>query len=393
MKHALLLFSLILCWATLSAQRDRYKFAQSYLGLQTDVIGGADSPELVSGRILLGGTHFWQQADFYLSFPLFNANLNEEAWDYSEGIITGFRYIPFGLSRKAPRPFVGVQWLTPSFRIGDGPNLEKSRWGVEAGLNWVFGSFYTLELSARHIFNQDVIYPISREATAPAQLPDFGLSIAVKKYIDTTAGNSSPEAQKYRKKRYEQFEEEGRLSTWSFGIGLSANISTSDLDFLRDYPFLPNRPPLNVYPDIVAGYYFHKQDAAVRASWRPMKQSDQAYGLDYSLRHHRFSLEAFKFLFDYKGFAPFLGLNIGYDYLNMELRDAEGNDISENYGTPSYGISFGWDIRTSETDPFILRTNLRYVIQSESESGEINLSGSHLEINFIQIVLYPSRWK
>jgi len=392
MKKISFLVLLMLFAISIQAQKDRYRFAQTYIGAQADVVGGSATPEFLSGRFLIGGTHFWQKADFYISFPLFTTSMEDTESEYSEGVITGFRYLPFGLSRSGPRPFFGLQWLTPDFRMGDGPQFERSRFGLEAGLSIAFGSLYTLEVSAHHVLNQDLYYPITREASSIIRQPDFGLSLALKKYFDTTSGLSSPESKAMQNKRYDDFENRGKLSTWNFGVGLSANVSTSDLSVLDPFEFMPNRPPLAIYPDVVAGYYFHELDAGIRASWRPMKLSDGGYGLEYAIRQHRLGFEVFKFLFDYKGFVPFIGMTAGMDFIDFELTDIEGTNTSDRYDTFSYGIVFGWDIRTTETDPYILRTNLRYVVQTDPKSGSLNASGNHLEINFIQIVLYPGRW-
>ena len=91
------------------AQKDQYKFAQTYFGVQVDGLVGTDTPDFGSARFLIGGTHFWQKADFYISIPLITRSLDGDDSEYAEGVITGFRYIPFGLSRKGPRPFIGAQ--------------------------------------------------------------------------------------------------------------------------------------------------------------------------------------------------------------------------------------------------------------------------------------------
>ncbi|MCH2216080.1 MAG: hypothetical protein MK086_13005 [Flavobacteriales bacterium] len=376
-----------------TAQKDPYKFAQTYFGLQADGLIGSDTPNLGSARFLIGGTHFWQKADFYISIPLVTRSLEGDNSDYKEGVITGFRYIPFGFSRKMPRPFIGAQWLTPEIRLSDGPRLEKSRFGIEGGFNLAFGSLYTVEVSGHYLFDNDLYYPTSRESIRMITAPSYGISVAFKKYLDSTAGLSSPESKAYVQKHFETFEEEGRLSTWNFAIGLSANVAVSDLDFLKEYSFMPNRPPLSLYPDIALGYYFHELDAAIRVSWRPMKLSDEAYGLSYEVRQHRLAIEGFKFLFDYHGFLPFLGLSVGNDFVNAELIDGELAKEEGQYTALSYGITFGWDIRPTRIQNMILRTNLRYTLQSNKNVGAIGASGNNLEINFIQFVIYPSRWK
>jgi hypothetical protein len=393
MKRLVLLINFVIWTISTCAQKSQYDFAQTYFGLQTDAIGGGQSPTFGAARFLIGGTHFWQKADFYVSFPLFSARLDGDDWDYSEGVITGFRYLPFGFSRNGPRPFIGGQWITPSLRIGDGPEYENSRFGLEGGLNMAFGSLYTLELSGHYLFNNDAFYPTSRNKNAMVQAPEYGISLAVKKYMDTTSSLKSPESKAYVKKRYDEFGQRGSLSTWNVAIGVSANVTLSDLEFLSDYEFMPDRPPLSVYPDVAVGYYFNELDAGIRASWRPMKLSDNAYGFEYELRQQRLALEGFKFLFDYKGFAPFLGFSVGNDFINTQVRDGELPAMTDSQSVLSYGITFGWDIRPTKTQSTILRTNLRYIVQGSDPGSMASVTGNHLEINFIQMVIYPSRWK
>lgn len=392
MKSGFVVIVVLMVSVSVNGQKDKYQFAQTYIGAQFDAVGGSNSPEYIAGRFLIGGTHFWQKADFYISIPMFTSRIGGDDWHYGEGVITGFRYLPFGLSRKGPRPFLGAQWITSELRIGDGPLFETSRFGLEAGLNIAFGSFYTIELSAHHVFNNNVSYAVSRESRAKIESPDFGLSIALKKYFDTTSGLSSENAKTYQKQRRKSFDEEGKLSTWNVAIGLSANVSMSDVPMLDLYDFMPDRPPLTLYPDVALGYYLHELDAGIRASWRPMSLSEQAYGLDYQVSQHRLALEGFKFLFDYKGFVPFLGISFGSDFIKAKLRDGELPEVEENYSALSYGITFGWDIRPTETEAWILRTNLRCLIQSDSNVDIVNATGRNLEINFIQMVIYPSRW-
>jgi len=393
MKKSFAAMVVLMISVSVCGQKDKYTFAQTYIGAQTNTLGGLNSPEYMAGRFLIGGTHFWQKADFYISIPLFTSRIGGEDWRYSEGVITGFRYLPFGLSRKGPRPFAGAQWITPELRVGDGPLFETSRFGLETGLNIAFGSLYTLELSAHHVFNNQVNYSISREEKNRFETPNFGLSIALKKYFDTTSSLSSENAQAYQKKRFDGFAKEGKLSAWNLAIGLSANVSTSDVPMLEAYDFIPDKPPLTVFPDVAVGYYSHKLDGGIRASWRPMTLTDQAYGVHYRIRQHRLAIEGFKFLFDYKGFVPFVGFSLGNDFINAELIDGELPKIQDDYSALSSGITFGWDIRPTETESWILRTNLRYLIQSDSNVDILNATGRNLEVNFIQMVIYPDRWK
>ena len=58
-----------------------------------------------------------------------------------------------------------------------------------------------------------------------------------------------------------------------------------------------------------------------------------------------------------------------------------------------YGLVFGWDIRLSEVDFLILRTNLRYTPDLGHKIDGKSYTSRQIEFNFIQLVLYPQRIK
>ncbi|MEX2380040.1 MAG: hypothetical protein WD530_04820, partial [Vicingaceae bacterium] len=77
---------IIVCYLSSNAwaQKSRYRFAESYLGLATEfnpqnqsfsfiqngIMQNKKLPSQLHPRILIGGTHFWGHADFYLSIQL-----------------------------------------------------------------------------------------------------------------------------------------------------------------------------------------------------------------------------------------------------------------------------------------------------------------------------------
>src|SRR5690554_1783136 len=83
--RALFFFITICCLSSsVFSQKSRYRFAESYVGLATEfspqnqpfafiqngVIQNKELASQLQPRILIGGTHFWGHADFYLSIPL-----------------------------------------------------------------------------------------------------------------------------------------------------------------------------------------------------------------------------------------------------------------------------------------------------------------------------------
>lgn len=393
-RTVIVLLSLLGLAVVATAQKTRYNFAQSYVGIQGDYLAssGSSTPDFGALRLNLGGTHFWYRADFYLSIPLLSRSLGAGDTRYGEGIITGARYLPWGPGRKYPRPFVGVQWLTPSFRRPDGPTLHRSRLGLDAGLSLVLARRYTLEASVHHVFRPSARYPDSRTQTSALELPGLGFSVGMKRYFDFTAGNATPAGATYIDETTEKFREIGALSGWELAVGPSALFPLQAFAFTQDYAFLPSTVRGVLFPDFALGYYFHKPDIGLRLAYRPTRLGQAAYGLDWKLQEHRLGLEAFRFLFDYKGFVPFLGLGGGMAHSQLRLNDEEPLLRASGW-RPDLYLVFGWDIRPSPIDWFILRTGLRYAPNLSSRLDGVNISGRNLEVNFIQFVFYPKRFK
>ena len=80
----------LLCSISISSfsqekKKDKYQFAHTYFGIETEVLpqngsfttlnnqGNFDNktlPSFASTRFVIGGTHFWDHADFYVSIPI-----------------------------------------------------------------------------------------------------------------------------------------------------------------------------------------------------------------------------------------------------------------------------------------------------------------------------------
>ncbi len=388
-----LAFSMTLLSGNLSGQKHRFNFAQSYLGAQLGYlpVNKQSGTDYLMPRLVLGGTHFWYRADFYISFPLFPTALHSSNQSFSEGVITGARYLPFGPGKKWPLPFVGIQWMTPVFQQGDGPEMQRNRLGLEFGLSAVVRKKQTLELSIQHMTRSRWNYPVSRIEITPIAMPAWNVSLCFKKYIDITAGNATPQGQQWLTSAHKTFETLGALSGWSVAVGLSSNVPLSNYSFAERTTYFPPAPRATLIPDVALGYYWHKPDVEVRIAWRPAKLSQSAHGHQWKMTEHRVGFEAFKFLFDYHGFVPFLGFSVGTVHQNFSESDEETQLYKHNGWRLAAGFVFGWDIRPTDAEWFLLRTNLRYLPPIGASHHERTLNAHHLEVNFIQVVIYPKR--
>ena len=175
----------------------------------------------------------------------------------------------------------------------------------------------------------------------------------------------------------------------AFPVASSSYIS-EELPYLDDQSF-----PI-IFPDFALGWHFTKADAVVAVSQRAMTQKRSAYDFEQVISRNSTILEAYKFLGDYHGFVPYVGVGVSRERIGLEEWDA-GNQLTDLTFDPTpWHIVFGWDIRPSEKGDFwVLRTNLRIPPQLQLDHGEANhtLSLQHMEFNFIQLVVYPQRWK
>src|SRR5690606_26021549 len=127
--------------------------------------------------------------------------------------------------------------------------------------------------------------------------------------------------------------------------------------------------------------------------YRRHKQEETAFDYNYSLKKQSVALEAFKFLFDFHGFVPFVGPFTARDYYHLNEKDVQRTVTNHKEESWAYGLVFGWDIRLSKTDFFILRTNLRYNPKVDLKQNGLTYTSKSIEFNFIQLVFYPERWK
>ncbi|MBK9737090.1 MAG: hypothetical protein IPO92_19905 [Saprospiraceae bacterium] len=150
----------------------------------------------------------------------------------------------------------------------------------------------------------------------------------------------------------------------------------------------------NIFPEITAGYHFSKYDFILSANFRPIRQERNAFSFNQKLIRNSVGIEAYKFLFDYHGFAPFIGAGVMYDNIKLVETDNTTDFTDERFTFTSPSLIFGWDIRPSKrADIWLLRTNLRYSPFLEIDKNNKKISLQHLEFNFIQAVFYPQRIK
>ncbi|MDX2283933.1 MAG: hypothetical protein NW241_07205 [Bacteroidia bacterium] len=392
-------------------QRGSQRFAQTTVGFDVQYAprsgqsawldaGAAQPfalPGMITPRILISGLHFWGHADFYLAFPL--ASLRTGAvpvrYRYSSGVETGARFFPWPVTAGKIRPFAGVSMNGTDFRQWDrsgAPGAWASRVDapVQGGLLFATGR-HLVDLSVRYHYRNTASYHLSRSQAAEIRTPAWFVQLGVRKYFETTLsaepGNLSGH---YRRLEAAM----GRsLSNVSLGLGMSSAFFLRQSPWLAaEAPWMSSRLRPAVFPELGLGYYFHGPDAHLNLALRRMRVKEEAYGFSREAGRSSAALEAYKFLGNYHGFAPFLGASLSLEGWRYRSED-EGQpmqDVQRSALRP--GLTFGWDIRPTPVNSILLRTNLRWYpsLNLDITDGQ-PVALSQIEFNFIQVVWYPGR--
>jgi len=111
------------------------------------------------------------------------------------------------------------------------------------------------------------------------------------------------------------------------------------------------------------------------------------------VRRNSIGLELTKFVFDYNGFAAFIGPAASYEKLSFKESFERRLTYNINETKIGYGLTFGWDIRPNRIQKWILRTNLRWFPNLKMDVENNQISFNNIEFNFIQFILFPERFK
>lgn len=418
MKTITSLFVLLVCNLAHSQvyteKHTRHRFAQLNLGADLlsgfggstkyiDLQGKTQAINLSSAytpRFLIGGTHFWGHADFYIAIPLFSSTLkeNNQVISAHRGVETVFKYYPFRIENHKIRPYIGTA-LTPfyfeqqnnNFQYPGGHSLNHTCFPLLGGLT-LNAKSHLIELGIAWNYRNQKEYYISRTQKEKISTPPVYVSVSYRCMLETTLSAEKDWESGRTKKLTDILAERGRLNGLYVGAGISSAFWLTQSSYN-----LANRPYMGAYgistmPDFTFGYYFHKPDINVAIGYRGYGASAESYGTFQQLNRKSLLFEATKGLFDYHGFVPFVGPAISYENLAFQ-EDFEGQktvDVDEN--KLGYGLTFGWDIRPNRIQSWILRTNLRWYphlfIEVEPAS---KVSFNNLEFNFIQLIIYPNR--
>jgi hypothetical protein len=363
-------------------------------------IASLDYQTSVSPRFLIGGTHFWGHADFYIAIPLYNQTINQNNQDILSirGVETVFKYYPWRIEYGKIRPYLGTS-LAPfyyeqsnnNFEYPSGPELNYYGFPLLGGVSYNSNQ-HLLELGLAWNYNNKIDYHISPNQLESVETAQLYATLSYKYILETTLSAESDWESGRTKEVTDRLADQNKLNGFYLGVGISSAFWLKESSYNTN-----NRPYIYKYntaimPDFTLGYYMHKPDVNLAFGYRGYSVSTDSYATDQLLQRKSILFEATKYLFDYHGFVPFIGPAVSYEKLSFnEIH--EGNDvidISENKF--AFGLSFGWDIRPNRIQSWLLRTNLRwYPNLYLSVEPDSKVSFDNLEFNFIQLIIYPDR--
>lgn len=409
----LVLIGFLIYSNTLIAQKyleepTQHRFAKTYIGVNMEIApksGFLHSNNIkyefnskVSPRISIGGIHFWGRLDFNVNFavPINNTQIldeNQRVVFINMGDFNA-KYYPWQIKFNTLRPYFGFGLNYLYLNVINNTFNRSENYlpiGLIGGLsyntkNWQLFAEVKYITQNRHA-SSDYLYQAQE-----LNLPNSYLYLGISRFFDATIKEEKPKKAGKIQLLEKEFPKVSKLN--SLSIGLGANTSY----FLKQPKYddkerltLPALKMSNNL-DLSIGYWLHKSNIHLGVAYRAYSINSESFNYEHVLRRNSIALEVHKQLFNWNGFAPYVGPSISYErWATAEFID---DVVGSIYRTRkiSPGIIFGWDILSSNYETWVLRTNLRYypLLKITNALGEQSRV-DQFEMNFIQIVVYPQR--
>lgn len=379
------------CGASVGAQPymesglTRHRFAQTTVGMDARIFAIGDATAdgtLQDARLIIGGTHFWGHADLFIAIPY--------GWSgstgFKSGVETGARIYPWPIERDRIRPFIGASLQGTKYREVGGPMQTRYVVPLSAGLTYQRNNTL-ISLTGAYIDHQST-YVTSPSVVVPIRMHPASFGLGVTHSFDATLSAEEGWVSGRTEARTVQLRAQGKLDAWTVSAGPSVAFFTKASSQLRDVGYAGQHEQTGIFPEVGVGRYFAAPDAQANLALRRMVSVVDGHGFRQTATRTAITAEWFFFLFDWHGFVPFLGPNIGQEYLEVR-QDRRWQESRVNVG-----VTAGWDIRPDHLQVFTLRTAMRYsprlFLRTEGFRG---VSFEQFEVNFIQVVLYPGRMR
>ncbi len=397
-------------------KQTRHRFAQMNFGVDYfRSIGGSSSflnsqgvledfqlEPFSTPRLIIGGTHFWGHADFTISFPLTSKSYvkNGQEISFDSGLDTSFKVYPWKVKQGRVAPFAGIALSGFSIRQTNstmddmnGANITKTVFPVMGGFTYNYKA-HLLELGISKYFKNSLEYYISDSQSTELTVPSTFVNVSYRYMLDTSLSAERGWESGETKVLTEKLNDQGHLNGFFLSAGPSSMFPLSIGKYNSDERPYFGKPAVGLFFEYALGYYLHNPDMNFSVTYRNYSGSNDAFSIVQETGRRSIGFEVTKMLGDYHGFVPFIGPTLSMEKLNfLETENDELiHELQEN--KLGYGVTFGWDIRPNRIGTWLLRTNLRWTpsLNLAVEGGK-DISFGALEFNFIQLVIYPNRFK
>jgi hypothetical protein len=251
---------------------------------------------------------------------------------------------------------------------------------------------FLLDFQVLYNYNNQLEYYISQNQSATIETPSIYFGANVKLILEGTKGSEKYYYSGKEDRDYENLKAKKLLNSFYVGIGPSTSFFTQKSDYNSEIrPFLHSPLNSDVFLDVGLGYFYEPLNAFSGITYRNMKTNSNAYGYEQNFTRKSLGLEFNKFLFDYQGFVPYLGLGISYEKITFSEKDKGSLHLMEESNLWRPVFVFGWDILPTKLEYMTLRTNLRYTPDLSIDVSGYAVPNSQLEFNIIQLIFYPQR--
>ncbi len=339
-------------------------------------------------RMIIGGTHFWGHADFFVAIPITNFGNS----GFITGVETGSKFFPWRIKNNKISPYIGISWMPVGYKQNEGTSLYRNKFPITSGL--VFNhKNHLVEINFGKILNSNFQYYINTHQEVNIKTHSIWYGFTYKLMLETTLGAEKNWLNGKTEYLTDTLSKLKKLNGFTLAIGPSTSIFLKNSDHNNiNYPFLDDYKFSSLFMDYGLGYYLHHPDIQFNITFRNIKSEINAYDYNQKVSRKSLGLECYKFLGDYHGFVPFLGLTFSHEWLNAStfFETEQLSNVKTQKIHP--GLVFGWDIRPDRLQVFYLRTNLRWspLLNLEVQNNQF-INFNQLEFNFIQLVIFPSR--
>lgn len=330
-------------------------------------------------RLIIGGTHFWGHADFYIAIPV----IKQPNTGFHTGVETGALYYPWAIQHHKLRPYIGAAFVPYRYQQGEGTELTRFKWPLTAGVTFNH-HHHLIQLSCGYNTDAQEKYYITPETAVAVKTSPLWFSLGYKYMLETTVSAEKDWLSGRTKLLTDTLAALHRLNGLTVGIGPSSAFFLKQSSYLNDVaPAADQHRVVDVFMEYALGYYWHRPDLQANLSFRKIQSTLKAYDFEQTATRQALTVELYKFISDYHGFAAFVGPAMSYEMLALD-------QAKSKVWKP--GLTFGWDIRPNRIQSWYLRTNLRYFpnMHIKTQQGQ-TFHFDQLEFNFIQLVIFPGR--